>query len=162
LNVSTGNITAYISLYPDQSNTTALWSTSGKGLLSLKLKQTDPNFHINTYYYLTLISTQPNTTVSFYLSQNKRINYLDSNVFNKGLLWDYEDYVKYYVVQVPTNASAINSIMIVPTTDSFYPTVYLMRNELQSNITDFRQLRFPSTSNYTIKFGDDLSYYLNQ
>lgn len=56
--LATGYTIVYVGLYPDAPLTKYAWkSEGGIGTINMRVRTTDPNFHIGTYYYVTMQAT---------------------------------------------------------------------------------------------------------
>jgi len=66
MTVLQGTVNVFLGLYPDAPITRASWSMqSPVGVTSLNIKQTDANFHIGTWYYLTIQAVNAKAQVKF-------------------------------------------------------------------------------------------------
>ena len=77
--LATGYAIVYVGLYPDQPLTMYAWSAQGGiGTITMRVRTTDPNFHLGTYYYVTMQATQGRASISLQVTQNKEISQLDN------------------------------------------------------------------------------------
>lgn len=88
--VSTGDVTIYIGLNPDDLQELAngedpslyLWSTSASAgeTASITVRQTDPNFHLGATYFVYLVSTSTtNVIINLELKQQRVAHFLANN-----------------------------------------------------------------------------------
>lgn len=81
--VATGDIEVYVGLNPDTVETGGhLWSgaaTAGEEV-RVNVKQTDANFHMNTWYYVYITSTSNvDAIIKLKLHQERTVNFIGNN-----------------------------------------------------------------------------------
>ena len=64
--ISTGQLAIYVGLYPDNPTTTYSWYATGTTTSPAKIsvKQTDQNFHLGAYYYVTVYAVNARTVLN--------------------------------------------------------------------------------------------------
>ena len=62
--VNTGFLIMYVGLYPDNAVSKYQWMVQGSGAVSISVKQTDLNFHLGAYYYITCQASSGRTAFS--------------------------------------------------------------------------------------------------
>jgi hypothetical protein len=160
--LATGYAIVYVGLYPDAPLTKYAWkSEGGIGTINMRVRTTDPNFHIGTYYYVTMQATQGRATISLTVTQNKEIIQLENSFTKKEQFWTNEERVKLYFFKVPINYFGVK-VNIDALTEDFYPSVYLWKNNMTSRPIDFRTLQYPTIKNYTLALGDNFSTLANK
>ncbi|CDW90748.1 UNKNOWN [Stylonychia lemnae] len=144
------NFTAYISFTSDYIGNQSIWNATGLDRKVFTLRQSDPNFNIGMYYYLTIVSNQVNSNVTFRLDQRKTVQLLKDNQSLMDRMLTPEDYIKYYYF-IP-NSFPLNqtiNINVVPRTPGFYPSIYVLRNDIINGTVNFRNLNFPTITKRT-------------
>lgn len=179
-----GAVDMFIGLDPDSLGPdNYLWKVKSQGgVATLSIKTTDANFHMATYYYVTMQANSfQDTLLNLNLQQQRSVEFIPNNhdstyslthgEFNDQILYEkYQfqsnaEHVKFHVFQVP-GASKDSSgnlqdvfyrttININALTDHFYPMIYLKKIELQTQPTELSQLSFPTIDDYYIAFGED-------
>lgn len=89
----------------------------------------DPNFHIGTYYYLSVFQTQPgSSSVAVKYMQDKTVQILPNGIMQKYIFAvDYQK-VMHFALQVPVTNSINHQVQLNFTgveDHQFYPTVYI-------------------------------------
>lgn len=186
--VSTGDVTIYIGLDPALLNDTIsriavsrapyVWKASASAGSSAKIKvrQTDGNFHLATFYYVYIESnSDTNAIVKLTLKQDRTVTFVPTNndftyslispVFNyetmaqKFTFMTDKEQVKYHVFQVPNGTVTTPTyfqvvISVTSLTPALYPMLYLKKVEHdQEKSTALGSLVFPSMVDSELQFG---------
>jgi hypothetical protein len=86
----------YVGLYPDNAISMSQWTIQGSGSLTLTILQTDSNFHLGAYYYITCQAVSGRTIFSLQVTQNRKTTPLFDGEINKDEFIDAQERVKNY------------------------------------------------------------------
>lgn len=155
--VSTGDVTIYVGLNEDDLMALAdgddpdryIWSTSGSAgeTAVLRVRQTDPDFHLGATYFVFMVSTSAsNVIVNLELKQPRVTHFLgNNNDYTHQLTHPYftlgtipqkftfrttREQVKFHAFQVEGGASSSPTyhkvtIMVEALTPNLYPMIYV-------------------------------------
>ena len=155
-----------IGLDPDRVDDEPLWSiTQGVGSGLLEVATDDPNFHIGTYYYISIEQiSETSTAGSLKVSQIPMIQYLANGVGKKLQFFYDRELVKRAVFAVPQTWSSysVTTITIQKLCAHIYPAIYLKKIESDQPPEKLELLDYPSIVDYDFKFGDNFSTMVNK
>jgi len=66
--VTTGYLIMYVGLYPNSPLNRFQWKAEGSTNLKVYVKQTDQNFHVGSFYYITMQSGSGRTTFNLQMN----------------------------------------------------------------------------------------------
>ena len=163
---ATGEVRVNIGLDPDRVDDEPLWSiTQGVGSGLLEVATDDPDFHIGTYYYISIEQiSETSTAGSLKVSQIPMIQYLANGVGKKLQFFYDRELVKRAVFAVPQNWSSysVTTISIQKLCAHIYPAIYLKKIERDQPPEKLELLDYPSIVDYDFKFGDNFSTMVNK
>lgn len=188
--VTAGDVTIYIGLDPAKLNDNEidnadlesalpyLWKASASAgtTTTIRVRQTDGNFHLATDYYVYMrsnsdtdpylvLSLKQERSVAFVATNNDYTYTLTHPVFNietitqKFTFRTDKEQVKFHVFQVPPGAADTPTyhkitLNINPLTDALYPMVFLKKVEHDdAKDTELSGLEFPSMVAADLSFG---------
>lgn len=130
---ATGQVRVNIGFDPDRIDEEPLWSiTQSIGSGFLEVATDDPNFHIGTYYYISIEQIgETGSAGSLELSQIPMIQFLANGVSKKLQFFYDRELVKRAIFAVPSNWSffSVTDIKIEKLCSHIYPAVYLKKIE---------------------------------
>ena len=178
--ISAGDVVVYVGMDPDTLNEeNYIWSTAGSAgeTATLRVRQTDPSFHLGVTYFVYLQSTSAvnvilnlglkQQRVTYYLGNNNDYTYtLKHPVFNywtlrqKFTFQTTQERVKFHAFQVEGGAGLRPSyhrtrIIIESLTPNLYPIIYL-KQALEDTDASARlgELDYPSRPSHLLAFGE--------
>lgn len=125
----------------------------------------DPNFHIGTYYYISVEQLEDTAAVgSLKLSQIPMIQFLANNVSQKLQFFYDRELVKRAVFKVPSNwsSNSLTTIKVEQLCNHFYPAIYLKKVESDKAPESLESMDYPSIADYDFKFGDNFTTMINK
>jgi len=161
--VSTGDVWVYVGANPDTVCTEPKWMNRvSVGTARIDVKNTDPHFHMGTWYYICVKSMSDSALLTVKVSQLRQVELLANNYVQKFQFMSKDHLVKFLVFQVPTTWSSLSTteLLIEALTPNFYPTVYVKLLEFDTMPSDFETLLYPSIIDYDLKFGENLSHVI--
>lgn len=183
--VATGDIEIYVGLDPETVDKGGhLWSGStvtGRDI-RIAVKTTDSNFHLAAYYYVHIKSTSSNDAViKLTLTQERQVQFVGNNhdytyslkhpIFEgwtmqqKFRYLTVQEQVKLHVFRVPPGDGATSyhkvQIKLEQITPSFYPKIFLLKVELDSEPSNIANLNYPDLVTYDIVYGENPFYQLD-
>ena len=115
----------------------------------------DPNFHINTWYFVFVEWTGGMPAEGWLrLRQQRSVSFLANGIPKKmQFLYDHE-LVKFAAFSVPAMNAQIN-VEVEGLSPHSYPTVYLKHVERVEPMMDLEELDYPSMEDYETKLFDN-------
>ena len=163
---ATGEVRANIGLDPDLIDIEPLWTiTQSVGTGVLEVATDDFNFHIGTYFYVSVEQTSESSAAgSIKVSQIPMIQYLANGVGKKLQFFYDRELVKRAVFAVPSawSSYSITTLKIEKLCAHIYPAIYLKKIESDQLPDKFESLDYPSIVDYDLKFGDNFSTMVNK
>lgn len=193
--VHSGNMAMYIGLDVDdlyeledgENSSNYLWMATAttNETASIRVRQTDPDFHLGATYFIYMMATTPtNLIVDVELKQPRSAYFLGNGndythtmqhpIFNFWtLLQKYsflttKELVKYHVFRAPGGTENLPGfhkvqILIESLTPGMYPIIYLNHVQMEeSAYYALGDLVYPSRENYDIAFGENPYNQLDQ